>query len=202
VPESFLEILKGEGVEGALAERLTVYLELLERWSRTHNLVRFADRRELVTRHVLESLAGLERLGERGGLLVDVGSGAGFPGVPLLVGAPAWRGVLIEPRTKRWAFLRTVIRELDLAAEAWDRRYEDTDLGPGSIGALVSRAVGRHDALLAWGRSRLAPKGEVLLWLGPEDAKRLQGLTEWHVVTSPLPGLDRGLLAVCRPCFT
>ncbi len=65
------------------------------------------------------------RLLEGEGTLLDVGSGAGLPGVPLLIARPGWRGVLLEPRQKRWAFLKTVIRELELDAEAVDRRYEE-----------------------------------------------------------------------------
>ena len=71
--------LLGESVEGQALHRLVRYGELLEQWSGMHNLVRFRSRRELVERHLLESLAVCEHL-ERRGRLADVGSGAGLPG--------------------------------------------------------------------------------------------------------------------------
>ena len=200
--ESYGAILRRRGVDDALAGPLEVYLELLERWNRTHNLVRFTDREQLVERHVLESLAGVRHLPEGAGLLVDLGSGAGLPGVPLLVAARGWRGLLIEPRTKRWAFLRTVIRELGLDAEALECRYEDAPVEPGSAGAVVSRALGGHVAMLRWARGHLAIHGKVLFWLGLEEVHRLETIPGWRVVTSPLPGLDRGRLACLEPCFT
>ena len=69
-----------------------------------------------LTGHVLESLAALPWVGSTGTLL-DVGSGNGFPAVPLLLARPGVRGVLLEPRERRWAFLREVVRELGLPAE-------------------------------------------------------------------------------------
>ncbi|HHQ48026.1 MAG TPA: 16S rRNA (guanine(527)-N(7))-methyltransferase RsmG [Acidobacteria bacterium] len=198
--EAFGDLLAEHGIGGGLADRLVRYLELLERWGRTHNLVRFGSRRELVERHVVESLAGVGALDRAGGLLVDVGSGAGLPGVPLLAAAAAWRGLLIEPRRKRWAFLRTVVRELGLDAEVVDRRYQEVEVN--GAGSIVSRATGRYGELVAWARPRLAPGGRVLLWLGEGEAGEVESLDGWRVVTSPLPGLDRGRLAVMEPCFT
>ena len=116
--------LLDEHLKGAVLERMVRYAELLELWSAKHSLVRFAEPRELVDRHLLDALAGVRLLEGRGRLL-DVGSGAGLPGVPLLIAKPRWRGVLLEPRQKRWAFLKLVIRELGLDAEAVDRRYEN-----------------------------------------------------------------------------
>ncbi len=200
--EEYGEILKRHGIAPAAAGRLAIYLELMERWNRTHNLVRFGDREELVVRHVLESLAGGPFLEGDRGLLVDVGSGAGLPGVPLLVVRPEWRGLLIEPRRKRWAFLCTVIRALDLDAEAIECRYEDAPPGPATADAVVSRAMGGHGNLLEWAAPRLAAGGRVLLWVGGEEARRLEAMSGWRVVTSPLPGLERGRLAVCKPCST
>jgi len=202
MPEAFLDILGRHGIGGDTAEKLAAYLELLERWNRTHNLVRFKDREELVVRHVLESLAGAEALDEGPGLLVDVGSGAGLPGVPLLVAQAEWSGLLIEPRRKRWAFLSTVIRELDLRAEAVECRYQHAPVEPETARAIVSRAMGQHESLLEWAGPRLAPGGTVVLWVGGEEARKLEAMSGWRVVTSRLPGLERGRLASCKPCFT
>jgi len=70
------------------------------------------------------------------------------------------------------------------------------------VDAMVSRATGGYESLLTWALPRLTPGGKVLLWLGLEEAERLRSVDGWHVVTSPLPGLERGRLARFRPCFT
>jgi 16S rRNA (guanine527-N7)-methyltransferase len=182
------------------AARLARYAELLERWSARHSLVRFADRRELVERHLVDALAGVAALGNAGRLL-DVGSGAGLPGVPLLVARPGWHGVLLEPRTKRWAFLRTVIRELDLAAEAVCSRYRELPPG-GRWDCITARALGGYEDLLAWSWDVLSERGEVVLWTTADTEARLAALPRWRVLSSALPGLERGRLCRLQPCFT
>jgi 16S rRNA (guanine527-N7)-methyltransferase len=187
----FRELL-AEATPAAALDGLVHYAELLERWSGRHNLVRFSDRRELVDRHLLDALEGA-RLLEGSGRLLDVGSGAGLPGVPLLLANPRWQGVLLEPRQKRWAFLKTVIRELGLDATAVDRRLED--YAPHEPFDLVtSRAVGRHDELLAWAEDRLTASGGVAVWTSEEGERGLDDRPGWRVLSWPLVGLDRGRL--------
>lgn len=194
------ENLLAPHVGAEAAARLARYAELLERWSARHSLVRFADRRELVERHLLDALAGASALGDAGRLL-DVGSGAGLPGVPLLVVRPGWHGVLLEPRTKRWAFLRTVIRELGLAAEAVCSRYRE--LPPGRRwDCITARALGGYEDLLEWARDVLSERGEVVLWTTVDTEVRLAALPRWRVLSSALPGLERGRLCRLQPCFT
>jgi 16S rRNA (guanine527-N7)-methyltransferase len=176
------------------------YGELLETWSERHNLVRFSDRRELVERHLLDALAG-ERLLDGEGTLLDIGSGAGLPGVPLLVARPRWRGVLLEPRKKRWAFLKLVIRELELDARAVDRRYEEL-AAEERIDLISARAVGGHRALLDWARSHLVDGGCVALWTTFDGELEVAGEVGWRVLSWPLVGLDRGRLVSLRKCST
>ncbi len=199
--EEFAALLRASGVEPGLHDPLVRYLELLERWSAVHSLVRFASRRELVERHVLDALAGVERLGERG-RLADLGSGAGLPGVPLLVARPGWSGLLVEPRTKRWAFLRMVVRELALDCEVAGCRFEEIGRERGPFDAVTARALGRAPEVLAWARERLAPGGAVLLWTTTDGVEVLRREAGWRVVSSPLPRSDRGRLAQIQPCFT
>lgn len=198
-PARFADLLAPHA-EGAALERLIRYAELVERWSARHNLVRFSGRAELVERHILDALAGARYL--RGsGRLLDIGSGAGLPGVPLLAVRPGWRGLLLEPRQKRWAFLRTVVREIGLDAEVVRARYQD--LGECRPFDLITvRAVGRHETLLGWAGARLADAGEVLVWTTAEGVAELNGVGGWRVLSSQLPGLDCGRLARLQPCFT
>ena len=185
---------------GSALRRLIRYAGLLERWSERHNLVSFSSREELVERHILDSLAAAPLL-EHSGRLLDVGSGAGLPGVPLLAVRPLWNGVLLEPRQKRWAFLRTAIRELQLAADVACLRYQDFgDCPPFDF--ITIRAVGDHQAVLEWARSRLADEGQVLIWTTVNGVAALKAVAGWRVLSSQLPGLDCGRLARLQPCFT
>ena len=195
----FAELLSPHAGGPAL-DRLVCYAELLERWSGHHNLVRYSSREELVQRHILDALAAAPLL-EGGGRLLDVGSGAGLPGVPLLAARPVWRGVLLEPRQKRWAFLRTVVRELGLSAEVVRSRYQDLSEGR-PFDRITVRALGDHLAFLEWARGRLAVAGEILLWTTVEGLATIEAVEGWRVLSSQLPGLECGRLARLQPCFT
>ena len=199
VEADFRELLSGR-VEDQAVDRLALYGDLLERWSERHNLVRFVDRRELVERHLLDATEGV-RLLSGAGRLIDVGSGAGLPGVPLLIARPRWSGVLLEPRQKRWVFLKRVIRELELDAIAVDRRYEDLEEG-GSFDLVTTRAVGGQPAMLEWARPRLSRNGKVAIWTTLEGEREIEKVAGWRVLSWPLVGLDRGRLVSLRKCST
>ena len=195
----FAELLASHS-GGEELDRLVRYAELLEQWSERHNLVRFSDRRELVERHLVDALAAVDMLGETGELL-DIGSGAGLPGVPLLVARPRWTGVLLEPRQKRWAFLRMVIRELDLDARAERARYQELTAGR-SWDLITARALGAYGELLGWARTRLSAGGALIVWTTVGKEGELREQPGWRMLSSALPGLDRGRLARLQPCFT
>ncbi len=195
---SFTELLQGRAPSGSI-DRLVAYGELLERWAGRHNLVKVADRQELVDRHILESLAPLNSINATG-RLADVGSGAGFPGIPLLCAMDGWSGLLIEPRKKRWAFLGLVIRELGLNAEVVRDRYEAVE--EKGFDMVTARAVGGHEALLTWAAGHIKPTGVVVIWATVDDERRLGGLSGWSMLSSPLPGLERGRLIFFKVCST
>jgi len=197
--ESFFELLTPH-CDSEACGRLTRYAELLERWSRRHNLVRYCSRRELVERHLLDSLAAAPFLAEDGRLL-DVGSGAGLPGVPLLAVRRGWSGVLLEPRQKRWVFLRLVVRELGLSADVDRARFQDTT-GGETWDAITVRAVGDFSGVLDWARSRLSAGGQVMLWTTTKSEAGLRKTPGWRVLSSSLPGLDTGRLVRLQPCST
>jgi 16S rRNA (guanine527-N7)-methyltransferase len=196
---SFRDLMAGS-VPGDRLSLLVRYAELVERWSHTHSLVRWRGRRDLVERHILEALAASPLLGSHGRLL-DVGSGAGLPGIPLLVACAGWQGLLLEPRQKRWAFLKLVIRELGLEAEVRRVRYQDLQ-EEGLVDLITCRALGGYHELLAWAGNRLCPGGQVVLWTTADEQEWAAEFTQWRVLSSPLPGLDRGRLVQMRPCFT
>ncbi len=187
--------------DGLALDRLVRYAELLERWAATHNLVHYHSRAELVHGHIADAICDGGPRGARGHL-ADVGSGAGLPGIPRLCLACGWSGLLLEPRQKRWAFLRTVVRELGLPVVVERARYQDADPETGRYDEVTARGVGGHRSLLQWARPRLTTGGAVLLWIGREDAAALGSLADWRVVTSARCGHPGGRLVRLEPCST
>jgi 16S rRNA (guanine527-N7)-methyltransferase len=93
-------------------DQLLEYAALVEKWNKTFNLVSRQDIRRLLSRHLLDSLAGAPLLnGER---ILDLGSGAGLPGVPLAISAPERSFVLLDRSSRRVRFLKQVVRNLSL----------------------------------------------------------------------------------------
>jgi len=148
------------------------YLELIERWGRRMNLVGEATRDEVTDRHLLDSLA-LHRWTSSARLAVDVGSGAGFPALPLAVLSPGVRFQLVEARTKRVSFLRQVIRSLtlknvDVIAARSNEWTPDSDVELMTTRAVAigdvagfARRVLRTDGALTLMRKAEAPALEI-----------------------------------------
>jgi len=156
--------LEKTGIKLPAAEyaALDQFLELLARWNRVFNLTGIRGRRELIERHIVESLALRPLL--RGERIADVGTGAGLPGVPLAIAERARAFTLIESRAKRVRFLRHVVGELHLKnVEIAHSRAEDlTSAVP--FATVLARAVAPPPELLAICRHLTAP-GSILLLL-------------------------------------
>ena len=127
-PQAALDLGLGElklTLPDSARRKLIAYLELLAKWNQTFNLTAIRDPLQMVSHHVLDSLAVLGDLPR--GRLADVGSGAGLPGIPIAIAEPERAVVLIEASEKKGSFLRQAVIELGLAnsavhvgrAEAW-----------------------------------------------------------------------------------
>jgi 16S rRNA (guanine527-N7)-methyltransferase len=102
----------GISLPGGSAVRLLQYLDLVEKWGKVYNLTSVRKPEEMLSRHLLDSLAALPHIA--GPLVADVGSGAGLPGIPLALVRPDWRVVLFESNQKKAVFLQQACIELDL----------------------------------------------------------------------------------------
>ncbi len=122
-----------------LCQKLSIHLELLLRWNERMNLTAIRDPREIVRRHFGESLF-VARFISPAGSLLDLGSGAGFPGIPIQICRPALKVTLAESQRKKATFLREVVRELGLSCEIWAQRAEDL-IPLRRFDAVVMRAV-------------------------------------------------------------
>jgi 16S rRNA (guanine527-N7)-methyltransferase len=170
----------GIRAESQLCERISKYIALLLTWNTKISLTTVTDPEQIVRFHFGESLFVIKGEHVEKGRLADVGSGAGFPGLPLAMALPELHVTLIESNLKKAAFLSEVIRSLDLKTVTVARvRMESFDKSAASFDFIVARALGNYETLAEWAKDRLAPTGKVALWLGDEDASKLSGLKGW-----------------------
>lgn len=177
----------GTPVTPEVAARLHAHYEELRRWNRSLSLVGPGTAREIVERHVAEALHALPLIPPEARTLVDVGSGAGFPGIVLAAALPELEVTLMEPRERRWAFLRAACRRAALPCRCLGARVE-SPLPPGlpeRIDVVTIRALKLPpDALdaLAW---RLSGRGRVLLWAGAAEPEAPPSLERGRVRRIP-----------------
>ena len=182
----------GIPVSESLARQLTVYYGLLTRWNRTINLTSLSDPEEAVNRLLLEPLAAAAHLPSRVSL-IDLGSGGGSPAIPLALALGSPRLVMVESRTRKAAFLREVTRELGMAAEIQDARFEEVCERDGyraSFDLLSVRAV-RLDATAVRSIAMfLRPRGQAALFGGQEAKDPQDALPVELTKDSTFPLLD------------
>ena len=157
------------------AGSLLVYLDLLMRWNQRISLTAIRRPQECVTRHFGESLY-LAKWVPLSGRLLDVGSGAGFPGMALKIVAPELAVTLLEPVAKKRAFLKEVARACGFdRVEVRSERLEDYLRlpPPARLNIVTARAVGNVAGLARDSGTCLAPGGRLCLWLGERQRVRL-----------------------------
>lgn len=149
-------------------EMFRVYFQELLSWNRRVNLVSRKDETRLITRHFLDSLTGLPYLTPQKGLrVIDVGAGAGFPGLPLKIVRDDLLLTLIESRRKKVLFLRHIIGRLNLhGAEAILGRAEGVGLELNSFDVALSRGVAKLSRLLRLCLPLLRKGGTIIAYKG------------------------------------
>lgn len=188
---------KEPGAEGSSPRRvldpraedlLRRYLEELRRWGARTNLVgSTAD--VALEGHVSDSLAAAPYL-ERGSRVVDLGSGAGFPGIPLAIARPDVSLTLVEIRERRVNFLRHVVRELGLGCEVRRARLEDGPSLPFHV--ALARAVAPLERLLPLVGPWVGGSGEIWVWTRESSTAQ-----PWEIV-GRIPIAGRGCVVRLR----
>lgn len=165
----------------------------LERWNARINLTAIRDPGAMVSGHILDSLAVRPML--EGRRVLDAGTGAGFPGLPLAIAEPGMEFVLLDSNARRIAFVRHVIGELGLAnATAVEARVEY--YAPGErFDTVVARALGSTRKLLELAGHLLGKEGVLLALKGKHPAEELEHLKEtsgwtYDVTEVTVPGLE------------
>jgi 16S rRNA (guanine527-N7)-methyltransferase len=194
------DTLQGYGVSAAsdLAGKVRTYIDLLLKWNRRISLTTVTDPLEIVRFHFGESLFAASQLETGKSRLADVGSGPGFPGLPLAMTIPELQVMLIESNAKKCAFLAEAIRLLQLSnATVYEGRMESLAADLAKFDFVVARALGQFDQFLAWARRNLTARGKVLLWLGEPDSVAISARPGWLWEPSKLiPGSSRRYLLV------
>jgi 16S rRNA (guanine527-N7)-methyltransferase len=180
--------------------RLLDYVDLLARWNGAFNLTAVRDPAEMVTRHLLDSLAILPHVGGR--TLADLGSGAGLPGIPIAIATPEREVLLVDSNGKKARFLREAVRRLALAkTRVAESRVENVE---GTFDCVTARAFASLGDMLAWGGHLLAPDGRWLALKGRFPDDELAGVPQAFEIEKTIelrvPGLDaeRHLVIVKR----
>jgi 16S rRNA (guanine527-N7)-methyltransferase len=175
------------------------YLEILTEWNRVHRLVGECDTKWLVDNIVLDSLLFLKVLPASPSRLLDVGSGAGVPGIPMKIVRPEIEIVMVEARRKRASFLAAAIRALGLrGARAVHARIEEVSTREhGVFDAIVARCTARPTRFFGVVARLLSAEGVAAVSGPPEVGGNGDDFT-WVQVMNPVTGLMRNF-AISRP---
>lgn len=173
-----------------IVEQLLDYVALLLQWNTAYNLTAVRQPDEIISRHLLDSLAVAPYI--VGKTLADLGSGAGLPGIPLALAAPNRLVSLVDSNGKKARFLREVVRSLQLNnVSILQHRVEDVE---GLFDCITARAFTSLAQMLTWGGHLLAPNGTWLALKGQYPDNELADIpTGFHIeAIHPLtiPGLD------------
>jgi 16S rRNA (guanine527-N7)-methyltransferase len=181
IAELLVPFLEGSALSSAQLERLCAYLDLLLKWNSKINLTAIRDPEEIVTRHFGESLFSARLLSQKrqAETVIDVGSGAGFPGIPMKIWNESAVLLLIESNQKKAVFLREVVRTLGLDRVSIETvRAERTAVRAELV---TLRAVERFGQILQTAHGLLRPSGRLALLIGESQLKTAK---------SALPDLD------------
>lgn len=162
------------------AVQIQQYISLLLTWNDKVNLTAIRDPLEILYRHFCESMfAGISVPIEHG-RLADVGSGGGFPGLPLKILRPSLQVFLVESNLKKATFLAEVIRELGLKdAQVIVRRYEELGEEVAPLDYVCARALGEYPKFLDWAHSDRITAKRVVLWIGANDLPDIKKVLTW-----------------------
>jgi 16S rRNA (guanine527-N7)-methyltransferase len=157
------------------------YIEVLRHWNEKLNLTAIREPLEILYRHFCESMFAVGVIPLEGGRLADIGSGPGFPGLPIKILKPEIQLFLVESNIKKGTFLAEVIRELGLSdARVLISRYEELGEELAPLDYVCSRAVGEFSSFLDWASSDKVSASKVILWLGGRDLDEVRKSLEWE----------------------
>jgi 16S rRNA (guanine527-N7)-methyltransferase len=181
----------GLDLAAPVRKKLLTFLELLEKWNRAYNLTAVRDPEQMVPRHLLDSLTVLPYL--QGPRVLDIGTGAGLPGIPLALARPDLEFTLLDSNAKKTRFATQALHELGLknvsvVQERVEKFHPET-----KFDTLIARAFASIPDMLAASRHLCAPRGRFLVMKGVFPQEELAAVTDGYrseVTALRIPGLD------------
>jgi 16S rRNA (guanine527-N7)-methyltransferase len=192
----------GLDLPSAAQDQLLAYLQLLHKWNRAYNLTAVRDPAQMVSRHLLDSLAVAPLL--QGRYFADIGTGAGLPGIPLAIALPEARFTLVDSNGKKIRFVTQAVAELGLPnVEPLQQRVEEWQ-PPRRFDGVLSRAFASLADMVAACDHLLAPEGCFYALKGQYPTAELSDLPKHYTVsachTLAVPGEtgERHLVTISR----
>ncbi len=176
-------------VTQAQQEKLLAFVVLIDKWNRSYNLTAIRNPEEMVRRHLLDSLAIADYI--QGPKVLDIGTGAGLPGIPLALIHTHCSFVLLDSNIKKTRFVQQVVIELGLKnVTVWHGRIENYQ-PEAHFDTIVSRAFSSLQSFVSVSFERLVPSGVLLAMKGQQPAKELQQIDcDYSVVPITVPGIN------------
>ena len=172
--------------------QLSCYLALIAKWNKVYNLTAIRERDQMVVEHLLDSLAILPHV--QPSAVLDIGSGAGLPGIPLAIARRGLQVTVLDSNQKKCAFLQQVAIELSLTNVTVACARAEAYRGANAFDTVVSRALADLPTIARLSASQLAPGGLILALKGAvphAELSRLPGaITARAVIRLSIPGLN------------
>ena len=170
----------GVTVDNKQVALIQMYMKILGHWNEKLNLTAIRDPLEILHRHFCESMFAAVAVPIEIGRLADIGTGAGFPGIPLKILRPELELFLVESNIKKGTFLAEVLRELELSvARVLISRYEELGEELAPLEFVCARAVGDYGPFLKWAASVQLSASRLVLWVGGRDLDGIRNSAEW-----------------------
>lgn len=183
------------------------YLAALKKWNRAYNLTGIKKDADMVIKHLLDSLLYIQAMPEGCETVADIGSGAGFPGIPVKIMRPDIRVYLIDPSGKKAAFLRHVSRRLRLEdMQVVEKRIESTQIGediPEPVDVAMTRALFDIGTFVRKVSHIVRKGGVCIVNKGPRVQEELDQIGNMHfemlTLSLPLTRIKRHIVVVSVP---
>lgn len=157
------------------------YIRILRQWNEKLNLTAIRDPLEILYRHFCESMFAAVAVPVESGRFADIGSGPGFPGIPLKILRPELELFLVESNIKKGTFLAEVIRELGLGhTHVLINRYEELGEELAPLDFVCSRALGEFGPFLEWAAADNVAASRTILWVGGRDLEEVRRSDHWE----------------------
>ncbi|MDF1581911.1 MAG: 16S rRNA (guanine(527)-N(7))-methyltransferase RsmG [Methyloprofundus sp.] len=168
---------------------LLAFVRLIEKWNKTYNLTAIRNREEMLRLHILDSLAVLPFVSGKN--IIDVGTGAGLPGIPLAIFMPEVRFTLLDSNAKKTRFVQQAVLELKLKnVEVVHSRVEQLKR-VGEFDVILSRAFASLHDIMQWTDYLLQAEGVLIAMKGQKPVAELEQLERVYSVESiVVPGID------------